>query len=126
MKKFNVLTMLTLSAALSSAYALDIEPYSAATLAAKQQAGEKVSVHLHASWCPTCRAQAKIFKTFQGDASVPGTLLVADYDTERELKRELNVRSQATLIVFQGKQLVSRSGGVTEPAQLRAELTRLR
>ena len=91
--------------------------------AAKQQSGERVSLHFHANWCPTCRAQDKVFKTFQGDASVPGTLLLVDYDTERELKREMNVRSQATLIVFNGKMQINRSGGVTDPQQLRAALT---
>lgn len=126
MNKYLTLGLLAWSAIQAPVYALDIQPYSAPVLMAKQQAGERVSVHLHATWCPTCRAQAKIFQSFQGDASVPGTLLVADYDTERELKRELNVRSQATLIVFQGKTQISRSGGVTEPDQLRAELTRPR
>jgi hypothetical protein len=50
-------------------------------------------------------------------------LLLVDYDTERELKREMNVRSQATLIVFNGKMQINRSGGVTDPQQLRAALT---
>jgi len=50
--------------------ALDIAPYSHQLLQAKQQAGERVSLHFYAMWCPTCRAQAKVFKTFQGDASV--------------------------------------------------------
>jgi thiol-disulfide isomerase/thioredoxin len=122
MKKSIALFTATLCAALTPVHALDITPYSSQLLQAKQQAGERVSLHFHAPWCPTCRAQDKVFKTFQGDASVPGTLLLVDYDSERDLKREMNVRSQATLIVFQGKTQVSRSGGVTDPEQLRAQL----
>lgn len=122
MHKTLALLTLSLCAWIAPAHALDITPYSPQLLQAKQQAGERVSLHFHAPWCPTCRAQDKVFKTFQGDAAVPGTLLLVDYDSERDLKREMNVRSQATLIVFQGKTQVSRSGGVTDPEQLRAQL----
>jgi len=122
MKKSFALLAVSLCAWLAPAHALEIAPYTPETFAAKQQAGERVGLHFHASWCPTCRAQDKVFDTFKGDASVPGTLLQVNYDTERDLKREMNVRSQATLIVFQGKQQVHRSGGVTETEPLRAAL----
>lgn len=124
MKKTIALLTLSLCAALSSAYALEIAPYTPQVFATKQQAGERVSLHFHADWCPTCRAQDKVFKTFQGDASVPGTLLLVNYDTERDLKREMNVRSQATVIVFNGKTQIDRLGGVTDPQQLRAALSK--
>ena len=112
-------TLLTLAGA---AHALDIAPYNAQTLAQKQQAGEAVSLHFHAKWCPTCLVQEKAFNTFKGDATVPGTLLVVDYDQERELKRQMGVRSQSTLIVFKGQEQKHRSGGVTDPQALKAAL----
>ena len=124
MKKSLTLTLVSLSLSgwLAPAFALEIAPYSSEVFAAKQQAGERVSLHFHAAWCPTCRAQDKVFENPKGDASVPGTLLQVNYDTERDLKREMNVRSQATLIVFQGKTQVHRSGGVTEAESLRTAL----
>ena len=120
MNKSLALLTLSLSAWLAPAHALDIAPYSAQALSAKQQSGELVGLHFHANWCPTCRAQEKVFNAFKGDASVPGTLLVVDYDQERELKRELNVRSQSTLIIFKGKEQKHRSGGLTDAPDLRA------
>lgn len=118
------LSLLLLSATwLVPAHALEVMPYSAQTLAAKQQAGELVGLHFHADWCPTCRAQEKVFNRFKGDASVPGTLLVVDYDQERGLRREMGVRSQSTLIVFKGTQEKHRSGGVTDAQALRAAWT---
>ena len=108
MNKTLTLLTLTLTAWLAPAHALETMPYSAQTLMAKQQAGEVVGLHFHAAWCPTCRAQEEVF------------LLVVDYDQERELKRELGVRSQSTLIVYKGKEQKHRSGGVTEAAALRA------
>lgn len=122
MHKTLALLTVTLSAWITPAHALDIAPYSAQALSQKQQAGEAVSLHFHADWCPTCRVQEKVFNSFKGDATVPGTLLVVDYDQERELKREMGIRSQSVLIVFKGKEQKHRSGGVTDPQALKAAL----
>ena len=66
-----VATALFLTASAAS-FALDIKPYSAQALSAEQQAGKPVTLHFHADWCPTCRAQEKVFQQWTGDASVPG------------------------------------------------------
>lgn len=116
------LLTLALSAWMAPAHALDIAPYSAQILAQKQQAGEAVSLHFHAKWCPTCLVQERVFNTFKDDATVPGTLLVVDHDKERELKREMGIRSQSTLIVFKGQEQKHRSGGVTDPQALKTAL----
>jgi thiol-disulfide isomerase/thioredoxin len=126
MKKALSILLLPLSVWLSPAQALEIAPYSAQALQSRQAAGEVVSLHFHADWCPTCRSQEKVFNSFKGDASVPGTLLVVDYDEERALKRELGVRSQSTLIVYKGRTETHRSGGVTQSQDLRSALTSAR
>ena len=99
MNRTLTLLALSLTAWLAPAHALEIMPYTAQALMGKQQAGEVVGLHFHAAWCPT--------------------LLVVDYDQERELKRELGVRSQSTLIVYKGKEQKHRSGGVTDAQALR-------
>ncbi len=103
-------------------FALDIKPYSAQALSTEQQAGKPVSLHFHADWCPTCRAQEKVFQQLEGDASVPGTVLVVNYDKEKELRRQLGVRTQSTLIVYQGNVEKVRLAGDTDPDKLRAAL----
>lgn len=113
---------LALSAVASLAFALDIRPYSPETLAAKQKAGEAVALHFHADWCPTCRAQEKVFNGWKGDAAVPGTLLIVNYDKERELKRQLGVRTQSTVIAYKGGKESGRLAGDTDPKALRAVL----
>ena len=57
-----------------SAFALEIKPYSADTFSQLQKSGAKVALHFHAEWCPTCKAQEKVFASWKGDISVPGTL----------------------------------------------------
>ncbi len=117
-----ILAAAILFAATSASFALDIKPYSAQELKAEQQAGRPVSLHFHASWCPTCRAQEKVFQQWKGDASVPGTLLVVDYDTEKELRKQLGVRTQSTLITYRGTKEVGRLAGESDADKLRPVL----
>lgn len=116
-----IATALLLTASAAS-FALDIKPYSAQALSAEQQAGKAVTLHFHADWCPTCRAQDKVLQQWQGDASVPGTLLVVDYDKEKELKKQLGVRTQSTLIAYRGSVEKARVAGETDADKLRAAL----
>jgi len=117
-----ILASLLLLTASAAASALDIQPYSAQALSAEQQAGKPVTLHFHANWCPTCRAQERVFQQWKGYASVPGTLLVVDYDNEKELKKQLGVRTQSTVIAYQGNVEKARLVGDTDADKLRAAL----
>jgi thiol-disulfide isomerase/thioredoxin len=123
MKKITHLLLTACSVFALQAQALTIEPYSSELLAKKKQSGELVALHFHAFWCPTCWAQDKVFKSFLKDPDVPGALLVVNYDTERELRRQLNVRSQSTLIVYKGAEEQKRSIGETDASVLRHSFT---
>jgi len=105
--------------ATSVSHALTVAPYSPAALAAAQKAGEPVVLHFHASWCPTCRAQDKVFDALKADPSLKVTLMEVDYDTEKALERQLKVTAQSTLIVLHGATERSRSTGETDPARLK-------
>lgn len=103
----------------NTALALDIKPYTPQTLSALQQADQPVALHFHADWCPTCRAQERIFNRWRGDASVPGTLLIVNYDNERALRRQMGVHTQSTVIAFKGLKETGRLAGNTSPQALR-------
>ncbi len=122
MNPFKSLVSAAILFAAPFAFALDIAPYSASALAQLQKANQAVAVHFHASWCPTCLAQEKVLQKWKGDASVPGTVLVADYDTEKDLKKQMAVRTQSTLVVFKGNVEKARLAGNTDAATLRAAL----
>ena len=108
--------------AASWSHALTLAPYSAEALAQLQTAGAPVALHFHADWCPTCRAQAKSLEALKADTSLNMTVLSVDYDKETALKKQLNVRSQSTFIVFRGVAEKARQIGETAPESIRKTL----
>lgn len=117
-----------LTAALSlmagAAQALTLKPFTAADFAAAQKAGTPVAVHFHATWCPTCRAQDKALQSLANDPALKDvTVLKADYDQEKALKKDLKIRTQSTFVVFRGKEEVARSAGETSAKDILATLT---
>ena len=108
--------------AAAMAHALEIKPYSATALAAAQKADQPVALHFHADWCPTCRAQEKVLQSRKTEPGLNLTVLVANYDTEKDLKRRFNVRAQSTLVVLHGQKESYRVVGDTSPDGLRGAL----
>jgi thioredoxin 1 len=50
------------------------------------------------------------------------TVLVANYDTEKELKRGLKINAQSTLVVFKGQRETARLVGETSAVAIRSAL----
>ena len=122
-RKLMIPVFVLLLAVSGLARALDIQPYTTNALQQAQAAGKPVAVHFHADWCPTCKEQEKAFNGLRGDSQLKGiTLLVANYDNERELKKAMNVRSQSVVVVFRGSKETARIGGETKPEKIKAAL----
>ena len=112
--------LMTLSA---WAAALEMKPYSATELSAMQQKGRPVAVHFHADWCATCVSQTQSLQALKTDAQLQGmTVLVADYDKEKDLRKSMKVRSQSVMVVFKGTAEVERLAGKTGAADIKTAL----
>ena len=122
MKFVRLIIAMLLVGAVALAHALDIKPYTATALAEAQKADKPVALHFHADWCPTCRAQDKTFQSLRKEQGLDITVLVVNYDTEKDLKRRFNVRTQSTIIVLRGEQEWARLVGDTSPASIRTAL----
>jgi len=118
--QFLVAALLALNAML--AHALDIQPYTAAALAQAQKAGQPVALHFHADWCPTCRAQTQVLQQLKTEHQLDMTVLVVNYNTEKDLKRQFKIRAQSTFIVLKGKTETMRLVGDTSDVTIRNAL----
>lgn len=122
MKFLRMLVIGLLAGVATLSQALELKPYTAAAFTQAQQAGKPLAVLFHADWCPTCRAQEKTLKEMQSESGLDLTVFVADYDTEKDLKRKFGVRAQSTLIALKGQTVTARVIGGTSAETLRAAL----
>ena len=98
-------------------------PFDQAQFDATQAAGKPLAVVFHADWCPTCRAQAPVLSTLARSADFKSlTVFVADFDTQKALKKSLGVTQQSTVVVFKGHHEVARSTGDTQSVALKSLL----
>lgn len=98
-------------------------PFDQAQFDAARAAGKPVAVVFHADWCPTCRAQAPVLKALTQTSELKGlTLYVANFDTEKALKKSLGVTQQSTIVVYKDGKESARSTGDTQQASLAALL----
>ncbi len=98
-------------------------PFNQAQFDAALAAGKPVVLDFAADWCPTCRAQKPVIGAILQEPQMAGlTLFVADFDTERALKKTYRVAGQSTLVAFKNGKEVARSTGQTGKEPLRALL----
>jgi len=124
MKALTAAFALALSLMTSFSLAAEV-PFNQAQFAAMRDSGKPVAVVFHADWCPTCKAQAPVLKQLVQTPEFQNlTLFVADFDTEKALKRALRVTQQSTLVVFKNGKESGRSTGDTQSDNLAAVLRR--
>lgn len=84
-----------------------------------RSSGKQILVMIHADWCPTCRAQAGIIdKLAKTDEFKNFTILRVDFDNQEDVVKSFHVNQQSTLILFKGKQEISRSLGDTNETSI--------
>lgn len=106
-----------------SAMAAEPATFTDAAFLAAQQAGKPILVHVNASWCPTCAQQRPILDKLEHSAELSDLkVFTVDFDSQKDVLRELNVQQQSTLIVYAGKTEKGRATGITDPDAIRSLL----
>lgn len=84
-------------------------------------AGKMTLVFFHAPWCPVCKAQEpKVLAHLNGEAK-DVVAFKADYDSSADLRKEMHVQKQSTLILYSGSKEVARLSYKSDDASI-AEL----
>lgn len=99
----------------------DLQPFSGKQFDQLQAAGKPVVVVVHATWCPTCKAQLPIQTALMHSPEFQGyTMFTVDFDADQALLKRFSVIKQSTMIVFKGKTEVGRSIGDTQRDSIEA------
>jgi len=105
----------------SPALAETAPSFDAKAFADAQKAGRPILIAIHASWCPTCKAQAPILSELRSDPKFRNLVyFVIDFDSQKDLVNRFGARMQSTLIVFKGAKEEGRSAGDTNRASIYA------
>ncbi len=108
------------------AMALELKPFSYDLKEKMDKSGELYFIHFFSDWCPTCRSQEQIFNKLMADPNmgknIKSVILVANNDTELQLKKDYLVPSQSFVLGLKNGKEYSRSVGITIPDKLIAQL----
>ena len=107
------------------ALAAETIPYTPDAFDAAQKVGRSILVEIHATWCPTCKAQKPILAQLEKAPLYKDLLVVhVDFDLQKDAVRRFGARMQSTLIAFKGGQETGRSVGDTNPDSIAALLAK--
>ncbi|MBV8048218.1 MAG: thioredoxin family protein [Paludibacterium sp.] len=116
MNRRQLILSLVLAVGCVIARAGDTLPYSQGQFDTLSRQGKPVVVAVHASWCPTCKAQKPILnQLMHAPAYHAVTLLLIDFDRDKPLLTHYRVDMQSTLIAFKGGREMARTVGDTSP-----------
>jgi thioredoxin 1 len=100
-------------------FAVGPQPFDNQAFAAAQKAGKPIFVAIHATWCPTCKAQKPILSELMADPKFKDLVyFTIDFDTQKDLVRRFGARMQSTLISFIGSKEQGRSVGDSNRASI--------
>jgi thiol-disulfide isomerase/thioredoxin len=114
-RSFLIVTAMTPAAIAVPALAASLTTFDASAFAEAQKAGKPILIAVHATWCPTCKAQTPILSELRADPRFKDLVyFVIDFDRDKTLLKRFSVGMQSTLIAFKGQTEEGRSVGDTD------------
>src|SRR5579863_6645226 len=113
------------SALIAPAFATETKTFDLQSFAAAQKAGKPILVVIHASWCPTCKAQRPILSELMAAPKFKDLVyFVVDFDAQKDAVKYFGARTQSTLIAFHGDHETGRSVGDTDRSSIASLLNK--
>ena len=125
-RRLVLLATVAASAALvAPAFATETKTFDPQSFAAAQKDGKPILVGIHASWCPTCKAQDPILAELTAEPKFKNLVyFVVDFDNQKDAVKFFGARMQSTLIAFKGTMETGRSVGDTSRTSISALLSK--
>ena len=118
-------TVSATAALVAPAFATDTKTFTPEAFAAAQKADKPILIGVHASWCPTCKAQDPILGELMSAPKFNDLVyFVVDFDSQKDAVKYFGARMQSTLIAFKGEKEIGRSVGDTDRSSIAALLSR--
>src|SRR5215475_5484018 len=107
------------TAMITPAFAVEPQAFDGSAFVEAQKAGKPIFVAIHATWCPTCKAQKPILAELMADPKFKNLVyFTIDFDSQKDLVRRFGARMQSTLIAFIGSKEQGRSVGDSNRASI--------
>ena len=104
-----------------SSYAGDTRPFDQKAFDDLTHSGKPVIVSVRAPWCPICKVQVPVEDSvMKSDEFKDVTLMTVDFDSQKDILKELNVSKQSAILVYKGGKEVGRSIGDKNEASIEA------
>lgn len=98
-----------------------IKPFTTVEFEHLKQNNKPVLVHVHAVWCPTCSQQSlKLDRILSKNRYDELTILRVNFDTQKDIAKQLKVLQQSVLIMYKGKTEKVRSIGDTREDSIKS------
>jgi peroxiredoxin len=99
-------------------------PFTSDAFHKSQANNEKILLVFFADWCPTCKAQEKVFTKIEKEGAFNDiTVYNVNYDKEVDFKREMKVTQQSTFVSFYGGVESGRATGITNEDAIKKYLS---
>jgi thiol-disulfide isomerase/thioredoxin len=121
----SALSLSLLLSAAPAAWSATEQPFTQSAFAASQKADKPILVHIWASWCPVCAAQAPTLSQIEADPAYKDlTIYTVDFDKQKDVVKSFGARMQSTLIVYHGTVEKGRSVGDSHADTIKALVAR--
>lgn len=108
-----------MSKPMDDAHAMNaFKPFTREAFNAAAAEGRTTLVFFHAPWCPVCKAQEPKVQAHLNTDARQVVAFKVDYDTNKELRHEMNVMKQSTLILYRGAKEVARLSYKSDDASI--------